>query len=120
MTFNNEQNYSDAIAYEIDLEIQRIIKECYEKAKKILTENRDKLNLIAKTLLEVETLDAEQIKYLIDNGHLPEKQIALQSELTKDRDVKVNINTKKDEEIDLSKPESTDLNHPLKITINEL
>ena len=34
--FNNEQNYSDAIAYEIDLEIQRIIKECYEKARKFL------------------------------------------------------------------------------------
>ena len=56
--FNNEQNYSDAIAYEIDLEIQRIIKECYEKARKILTENRDKLDIIANTLLEVETLDA--------------------------------------------------------------
>ena len=31
--FNNEQNYSDAIAYEIDLEMQRIIKECYERAR---------------------------------------------------------------------------------------
>ena len=31
--FNNEQNYSDAIAYEIDLEIQRIIKEAYERCK---------------------------------------------------------------------------------------
>ena len=69
---HNEQNYSDAIAYEIDLEIQRIIKECYERARTILTENRDKLDLIAKTLLEVETLDAEQIKYLIENGHMPE------------------------------------------------
>ena len=57
--FHNEQNYSDAIAYEIDLEVQRIIKECYEKARKILTENRDKLDVIATTLLEVETLDAE-------------------------------------------------------------
>ena len=53
---HNEQNYSDAIAYEIDFEIQRIIKECYERARKILTENRDKLDLIANTLLEVETL----------------------------------------------------------------
>ena len=42
--FNNEQNYSDQIAYEIDQEIQRIIKECYERAKTILTENRDKLD----------------------------------------------------------------------------
>ena len=58
----HEQNYSDAIAYEIDLEIQRFIKDCYERAKKILTEHRDKLDLIANTLLEVETLDAEQIR----------------------------------------------------------
>jgi cell division protease FtsH len=109
---NNDQNYSDAIAYEIDLEIQRIIKECYERAKKILTENRDKLNLIATTLLEVETLDADQIKHLIDNGYLPARTAAnndsFKPGLTKTDDVKVNINKKKDDEIDLSKSESTD------------
>jgi cell division protease FtsH len=87
---HSEQNYSDAIAYEIDLEIQRIIKECYERAKKIITENRDKLELIAKTLLEVETLDAEQIKHLIEHGKLPESN--------ERGDVKVNINTKKEDE----------------------
>ena len=108
---NNDQNYSDAIAYEIDLEIQRIIKECYERAKKILTDNRDKLNLIATTLLEVETLDADQIKHLIDNGHLPARTSSNNNDsfkpgLTKTDDVKVNINKKKDDEIDLSKPDS--------------
>ncbi|AGX02121.1 MULTISPECIES: ATP-dependent zinc metalloprotease FtsH [Bacillaceae] len=92
--FNNEQNYSDAIAYEIDLEIQRIIKECYEKARKVLTENRDKLDLIANTLLEVETLDAEQIKSLVDNGKLPDRKVIDAST----DDVKVNINIKKDED----------------------
>ncbi|WP_227397279.1 ATP-dependent zinc metalloprotease FtsH [Jeotgalibacillus aurantiacus] len=71
--FNSEQNYSDKIAYEIDTEIQRIIKECYERAKTILTENRDKLELIAETLLDIETLDAEQIKSLVDHGKLPER-----------------------------------------------
>ncbi|WP_156791507.1 ATP-dependent zinc metalloprotease FtsH [Bacillus sp. SG-1] len=70
---NNEQNYSDAIAYEIDLEIQRFIKESYERARKILTENREKLELIANTLLDVETLDAGQIKHLMDHGKLPER-----------------------------------------------
>jgi cell division protease FtsH len=109
---NNDQNYSDAIAYEIDLEIQRIIKECYERAKKILTDNRDKLNLIATTLLEVETLDADQIKYLIENGHLPSRTSSSNDSfkpgLTKTDDVRVNINKKKDDEIDLTKPDSTD------------
>jgi len=101
----SEQNYSDAIAYEIDLEIQRIIKECYEKAKRILTENRDKLELIAKTLLEVETLDAEQIKHLVEHGSLPDKSeqkaasenVKKEENNQKDEAVKVNIQTKKDE-----------------------
>jgi cell division protease FtsH len=93
---HNEQNYSDQIAYEIDLEIQRIIKECYEKAKQILTEHRDKLELIAKTLLEVETLDAEQIKHLYEHGTLPNRTES--GDEPKTDDVKVNINTKKDEE----------------------
>lgn len=99
---HNEQNYSDAIAFEIDLEIQRILKECYERAKTILTENRDKLDLIAKTLLEVETLNAEQIEYLIQNGRMPESAAELEGfkpvETKKIDDVKVNISTKKDDE----------------------
>ncbi|RFU66904.1 ATP-dependent metallopeptidase FtsH/Yme1/Tma family protein [Peribacillus saganii] len=102
--FNNEQNYSDAIAYEIDLEIQRIIKECYERAHKILNEHRDKLDIIAKTLLEVETLDAAQIKHLADHGTLPERDYkALNGNIDND-DVKVNINTKKEEKEALLKP----------------
>ncbi|PWW19003.1 membrane protease FtsH catalytic subunit [Cytobacillus oceanisediminis] len=92
--FHNEQNYSDAIAYEIDLEIQRIIKESYERARKLLTENRDKLNLIANTLLEVETLDAEQIKHLSEHGRLPDRAVAA---IESADDVKVNISIKKDD-----------------------
>jgi cell division protease FtsH len=97
---HNEQNYSDAIAFEIDLEIQRILKECYERAKTILTENRDKLDLIAKTLLEVETLNAEQIEYLITNGRMPESasELGIKVDTKKSDDVKVTINTKKDED----------------------
>jgi len=95
--FNNDQNYSDAIAYEIDLEIQRIIKDCYEKAKKVLTENREKLDLVANTLLEVETLDAEQIKSLMEHGKLPERPA--EKDESSD-DVKVNINIKKEDEED--------------------
>ncbi|PIC88675.1 cell division protein FtsH [Sporosarcina sp. P21c] len=71
--FNSEQNYSEAIAYEIDSEMQMIIKEQYERTRQILTENRELLNLIATTLLEVETLDAEQINHLKDHGTLPER-----------------------------------------------
>ncbi len=108
---HNEQNYSDAIAFEIDLEIQRILKECYERAKTILTENRDKLDLIAKTLLEVETLNAEQIEYLIKNGRMPESASELegfQADTKKSDDVKVTINKKKDEDPSSQNSESED------------
>jgi cell division protease FtsH len=93
----HEQNYSDAIAYEIDLEMQRFIKDSYEKTKKIITENRDLLNLIANTLLEVETLDAEQIKHLVDHGTLPVRKT--NSDVVTESDVKVNISIKKDEQV---------------------
>ena len=43
-----------------------------KELRTILTENRDKLDLIANTLLEVETLNAEQINYLVENGRMPE------------------------------------------------
>ena len=71
--FNSEQNYSESIAYEIDQEMQRIIKEQYARTKEILTEKRELLDLIATTLLEVETLDAEQINHLKDHGTLPDR-----------------------------------------------
>lgn len=73
----NEQTYSDAIAYEIDQEVQNFINQCYARAKQILTENKEKLELIAQTLLEIETLDAYQIQTLFDKGRLPtEEEIA--------------------------------------------
>ncbi|GAE27994.1 cell division protein FtsH [Halalkalibacter wakoensis JCM 9140] len=95
----NEQNYSDAIAHEIDLEVQRIIKECYERCKQILTENKASLDLVAETLLKLETLDAEQIKSLINEGKLPDNHHTnkVLDEET-DSDMKVNINSKKNEE----------------------
>ncbi|MCH1626920.1 ATP-dependent zinc metalloprotease FtsH [Fredinandcohnia quinoae] len=94
---HNEQNYSDAIAHEIDLEIQRFIKESYEKARQILTDNRDKLELIAQTLLEVETLDAEQIRHLYDHGTLPERKSSDEEGKKPNEDVKINISSKRDE-----------------------
>jgi len=96
---HNEQNYSDAIAHEIDLEIQRFIKESYEKARQILTKNQDKLKLIAETLLEVETLDAAQIKSLFEDGKLPDRPVALEEADKPKEDVKVTINSKKDNEV---------------------
>jgi len=66
----HEQNYSDAIAYEIDQEMQNIINACYDRAKKLLTEKSKEMHLIANTLLTEETLEMEQIKSLIEQGVL--------------------------------------------------
>src|SRR5699024_7691762 len=96
---NNEKHYSDAIAHEIDTETQRIVNSCYEKAINILTENRDKLEAIAGKLLEIETLDAEQIQSLFETGEMPPEEMDHEPEDNKDddtSDVKININGKED------------------------
>ncbi|WP_109429652.1 ATP-dependent zinc metalloprotease FtsH [Sulfoacidibacillus thermotolerans] len=67
-----EQNYSDAIAFEIDQEMRRVIDECYERTRALLTEHRAQLDLLAQTLLEMETLDGEQIRQLMEYGRLVE------------------------------------------------
>lgn len=68
---SGEPEYSGQIAFEIDKEVQRIIKEQYERCKQILLEHESQLKLIAKTLLTEETLVAEQIQSLFHEGHLP-------------------------------------------------
>lgn len=70
----HEPNYSDSIAYEIDQEMQSITRSCYDKAKAILTEHADKVHIIAKTLLEIETLDVDMIRQLIENGKIDPKK----------------------------------------------
>lgn len=66
----HEPNYSDAVAHEIDQEMQRFINESYERARQILTERAKEVHLIATTLLEVETLELDQIRNLIEYGSL--------------------------------------------------
>jgi cell division protease FtsH len=92
--FAREQNYSDKIAYEIDLEIKNIINECYERCRQLLTKYMDQLHLVANTLLEVETLNAEQIKQLIETGRF-DRKISMFSD---SGDLKVQIQRKKDDD----------------------
>ena len=72
--YTKNQNFSDFVAHEIDEEMRSIINSCYDKTKKIITENKDLLKLIAETLLEEETITKEQIEYLVEHGHLEEKE----------------------------------------------
>jgi len=66
----HEPNYSDAVAHEIDQEMQRFINESYERARQVLTDHAKEVHLIANTLLEVETLELDQIRNLIETGTL--------------------------------------------------
>jgi cell division protease FtsH len=64
------RDYSEATAEEIDREVRKLLDGAYAIAKKILSENRDKLDAIAKALLEFETLDGSQIKEIIQHGRM--------------------------------------------------
>ena len=72
--YNNGNNYSAGVAAEIDKEVRKIVDECYEDCKRILSENRDLLDLIANTLFEEETLTKEQIQNLVQYGTMTSPQ----------------------------------------------
>jgi cell division protease FtsH len=57
-----QRNYSEEVAQEIDREVRRIIDEAYQRAKNILIAHRDKLDEIARHLVEEETIDAEEFE----------------------------------------------------------
>ncbi|EUJ36593.1 hypothetical protein BCAMP_10680 [Brochothrix campestris FSL F6-1037] len=65
------KGFSDQIAFVIDSEVQRIINECYARAKEILTTHQVQLETIAQKLLEIETLNAKEIRSLFDTGEMP-------------------------------------------------
>ena len=60
-----DRNYSEEIAYAIDQEVRSIIDECFEHAKQILTDNRDRLEEITALLLEKEVLDGDELGALL-------------------------------------------------------
>ncbi len=67
---SRDRDYSDEIAHAIDKELRKIIDRSYQKAQELLEQNRDKLDLLAKALIEKETLDAEEIKALMEGASL--------------------------------------------------
>ncbi len=72
MEFGQSREYSEEIAAKIDREVASILASCYERAKKILTENKDRLEKLTQALLEQETLNRAEFVALMENGELPE------------------------------------------------
>src|SRR4029079_5353532 len=64
------REYSEATAEEIDREVRRLLDDAYQQAKDTLIANRTTLDVIAKALLEYETLDGAQIREIVDHGKL--------------------------------------------------
>jgi cell division protease FtsH len=64
--FGEERNYSEEVASKIDAEVRRIIESSYERGRTILTENWDKVERMVKSLLEYETVDAEEVRAILD------------------------------------------------------
>lgn len=63
---SEQRDYSDAIAEQIDVEVRRIIDSAHSLAMTILTDHRDKLEMVSQRLLEVETLEAADFVALLE------------------------------------------------------
>jgi cell division protease FtsH len=64
---NEQRNYSDEIAFQIDKEIRELIDDAYALAKQVLIEQQDKLEAIAMLLMERETIEAHEMEELFDS-----------------------------------------------------
>ena len=62
------KTYSEQTAQEIDTEVRRLVDEGYQRAKELIEEHQDKLELIANALLEYETLDGQQVEDIVCTG----------------------------------------------------
>ncbi|MDO8644538.1 MAG: cell division protein FtsH, partial [bacterium] len=86
--FTQKQEYSEKTAISIDAEIEKLVTVNYERAKRILRENVDTLHRLAKTLLEFESLDGDQIDRVIRGEVLEpphKKEVAKQKVIKQER-----------------------------------
>ena len=68
--YMTDKNFSNEIANEIDSQVRILVSACYEKAKQVLSENKELLTLVANHLYEIETLTKEDIYELVETGKL--------------------------------------------------
>ena len=74
--YNHMRNYSEAVASEIDEEVESIVLAAYKRTESILQEHIDKLHVVAKALVEREKIDANEFYALMDGKELPPLQSA--------------------------------------------
>ncbi len=115
-----DRNYSEAVAYSIDKEVKRMMDDCHAEARRLLSENLGKLTLIAETLKERETIQAEEFIALMEGRSLEEldkqKEVLLQEQkgiVTENKTVEKQEQTEtpesQKESVILEKPIAADL-----------
>ena len=70
--YTKSKNFSDQVALEIDQQTRKIIEECYEKAKKIIGENKKLIEQLSEALMQYETITKEQIESIVKTGKIKE------------------------------------------------
>lgn len=65
-----DKNFSDQVALEIDKEVRKIIEECYDRAREVISSNKELLTNIAEYLLKLETINKSEIDEIAATGHI--------------------------------------------------
>jgi cell division protease FtsH len=91
---SQHRDYSEATADLIDKEVKTILKECEDKARNLIMENRDKCEKIARYLIERESLNEHDIKMIMNNEDLPALQLTDKSKTNKAEKEKKNDQSK--------------------------
>ncbi len=73
---NAQKNFSNAVADEIDKEVRKIIDSAHKESVRIIRKRQADVELIAKTLLERETINEEEISYLLEHRKMPEEKVS--------------------------------------------
>ena len=87
----NQRNYSEEVAGEIDKEVHKYLAEAYESCREIINTHRHELDLIAQALMEKETLTAAELKEIVEGGKEEEKSDPMLDLAKKISDVRVEL-----------------------------
>ncbi len=72
MEFGQSREYSEEVAAQIDAEVRRLLKDCYERTKEIIRQYSERLDQLVAALLKMETLNRAEFLALMETGEVPE------------------------------------------------
>ena len=72
--YGHSKAYSETVATKIDKEVERLIKEQYQRAKDLLSENSERLKNVAEALLEHEVLDETEFLKYYNKGDIKDEE----------------------------------------------